>query len=48
METAESVPSYVYLGDSNTVMLPSWRMLACFEAANGMLMFAYRLRCCSR
>jgi hypothetical protein len=31
--------NYTTLGDSNTVMSPSWRLLASFEAANGMLMF---------
>ena len=34
-----SAMNYTTLGDSNTVMSPSWRMLASFEAANGMLMF---------
>jgi hypothetical protein len=31
--------NYTTLGDSNKVMSPSWRLLASFEAANGMLMF---------
>src|SRR5262245_5468810 len=31
--------NYTTLGDSNTVMSPSWRLLASFEAASGMLMF---------
>ena len=31
--------NYTTLGDSNTTMSPSWRMLASLEAANGMLMF---------
>jgi hypothetical protein len=31
--------NYTTLGDSDTVMSPSWRFLASLEAANGMLMF---------
>ncbi len=31
--------NYTTLGDSDKVMSPSWRLLASFEAANGMLMF---------
>lgn len=31
--------NYTTLGDSDQVMSPSWRLLASFEAANGMLMF---------
>jgi len=31
--------NYTTLGDSDTVMSPSWRLLAPLEAANGMLMF---------
>jgi len=31
--------NYTTLGDSEKVMSPSWRLLAPFEAANGMLMF---------
>ena len=31
--------NYTTLGDSNTIMSPSWRLLAPLEAANGMLMF---------
>jgi ion channel len=31
--------NYTTLGDSDKVMSPSWRLLAPFEAANGMLMF---------
>ena len=31
--------NYTTLGDSDTVMSPSWRLLASLEAANGMLMF---------
>ena len=31
--------NYTTLGDSDKVMSPSWRLLAPFEGANGMLMF---------
>jgi ion channel len=31
--------NYTTLGDSDTVMSPSWRLLGSLEAANGMLMF---------
>jgi len=31
--------NYTTLGDTDTVMSPSWRLLAPLEAANGMLMF---------
>jgi Ion channel len=31
--------NYTTLGDSDKVMSQSWRLLASFEAANGMLMF---------
>jgi hypothetical protein len=34
-----SAMNYTTLGDSDTVMSPSWRFLASLEAANGMLMF---------
>jgi hypothetical protein len=31
--------NYTTLGDSDAVILPSWKLLAPLEGANGMLMF---------